>query len=75
MSQPDNQVGSPEGAGPASFKPYVPASQSPPEFTVSSVLLGIFFGVFLRLTGETERRKATTALRSPSAMPLKDVKG
>ncbi len=43
--------------------------------TLSNMGTVIFFGVFLRLTGGTERRKATTALRSPSAMPLKDVKG
>src|SRR3981189_508490 len=43
--------------------------------TLSNMGTVIFFGVFLRFTGGTERRKATTALRSPSAMPLKDVKG
>ena len=46
MAQPDSP---PHGGPPdpnATFKPYVPASESPPEFTVSSVLLGILFGVF-----------------------------
>lgn len=35
---------SPEAA--VAFTPYIAAEQSPPEFTVSSVLLGILFGVF-----------------------------
>src|SRR5262249_12821803 len=43
--------------------------------TLSNMGTVIFFGVFLRLTGGTERRKATRSLRSPSAMPLKDVNG
>src|SRR5437870_2628524 len=30
---------------PAEFKPYVPASQSPPEFTVKAVVLGAIFGI------------------------------
>ncbi len=30
----------------STHQPFVPASEAPPEFTVSSVLLGIFFGVF-----------------------------
>src|SRR5438477_1528924 len=46
MSQPERPAaGAPQGEGPASFKPYIAPSESPPEFTVSSVLLGIFFGV------------------------------
>ena len=31
---------------PKAFKPYIPADQSPAEFTVRAVLLGIFFGLF-----------------------------
>jgi putative OPT family oligopeptide transporter len=30
----------------AEFRPYVPADQSPAEFTLKAILLGIFFGVF-----------------------------
>ncbi|MDB4968837.1 MAG: oligopeptide transporter, family [Myxococcales bacterium] len=30
---------------PAEFKPYVPADQSPPEFTVKAVVLGAIFGI------------------------------
>src|SRR3954465_6339620 len=33
------------GPEPAEFKPYVPASQSPPEFTVKAVVLGAIFGI------------------------------
>jgi putative OPT family oligopeptide transporter len=32
-------------AAPAAFKPYVPASQSPAEFTVKAVILGMLFGL------------------------------
>ena len=32
-------------APPAAFKPYVPASQAPPEFTVKAVVLGAIFGI------------------------------
>ena len=32
-------------AAPAAFKPYVPASQSPAEFTVKAVILGVLFGL------------------------------
>ena len=35
----------PQG-GPKAFKPYIPADQSPAEFTPRAVLLGIFFGLF-----------------------------
>src|SRR5882724_8928817 len=39
--------------------------------TLSNIGTVIFFGVFLRLTGGTERRKATRALRSPPAQPYR----
>ncbi len=32
-------------AAPAAFKPYVPAAESPAEFTVKAILLGILFGL------------------------------
>ncbi len=35
----------PQG-GPKAFKPYIPADQSPAEFTPRAVLMGIFFGLF-----------------------------
>ncbi len=39
MSNADQQSNS------QSFSPYIPATQSPPEFTVKAVLLGILFGI------------------------------
>jgi putative OPT family oligopeptide transporter len=39
LAQPERPV------GPAPFKPYVPATQSPAEFTVKAVLLGAIFGL------------------------------
>src|SRR5215468_6520530 len=33
------------GSDPAEFKPYVPASESPAEFTVKAVVLGSIFGI------------------------------
>jgi putative OPT family oligopeptide transporter len=33
------------GSDPAQFKPYVPASESPAEFTVKAVVLGAIFGI------------------------------
>jgi uncharacterized oligopeptide transporter (OPT) family protein len=29
----------------STFKPYVPASQSPPEFTIKAIVLGALFGL------------------------------
>jgi len=43
--------------------------------TLSNIGTVIFFGVLGRLTGGTVRRKATSARRSSSAIPLKEVKG
>jgi putative OPT family oligopeptide transporter len=34
-----------EVVAPATFKPYVPASESPAEFTLKAVLLGMVFGL------------------------------
>jgi putative OPT family oligopeptide transporter len=41
MPAPSNSA-SPE---PGEFKPYVPASESPPEFTLKAIILGAIFGV------------------------------
>ena len=41
MNHGDMPSGSPKA-----FKPYIPADQSPAEFTPRAVLLGIFFGLF-----------------------------
>ncbi len=38
--------GVPSGGSEKAFKPYIPADQSPAEFTPRAVLLGIFFGLF-----------------------------
>jgi uncharacterized oligopeptide transporter (OPT) family protein len=35
----------PPAAPSATFQPYVPASQSPPEFTAKAIILGGLFGV------------------------------
>src|SRR5690242_9150810 len=35
----------PESAGKPTFQPYVPATQSPAEFTIKAILLGVVFGL------------------------------
>jgi putative OPT family oligopeptide transporter len=42
MAQPAKTV---ESRSSAAFKPYVPAGQSPAEFTAKAVVLGVFFGL------------------------------
>jgi putative OPT family oligopeptide transporter len=39
------KVSSPSPAAPTTFQPYVPASQSPAEFSVQAILLGAVFGL------------------------------
>ena len=35
----------PKSHNPGRFEPYVPAGQSPPEFTLKAILIGSLFGV------------------------------
>jgi hypothetical protein len=39
LAQPERPV------GPAPFKPYIPATQSPAEFTAKAIVLGAIFGL------------------------------
>ena len=43
--------------------------------TLSNIGTVIFFGVLVRLTGGTVRRKATSAFKSSLAIPLKEMNG
>ena len=36
---------SPEAQAPPAFQPYVPASQSPAEFTLKAIIIGVLFGL------------------------------
>ena len=39
------QTAGPDSGAPARFEPYVPASQSPAEFTLKAIVLGVLFGL------------------------------
>jgi putative OPT family oligopeptide transporter len=43
MAQPEKRTA--ESRSPAAFKPYVPTTQSPAEFTAKAIVLGILFGL------------------------------
>ena len=45
MAQTRARTPTEEAASPAAFRPYVPASESPAEFTLRAVMLGAFFGL------------------------------
>ena len=45
MARPRGRTPTEEAAARASFQPYVPATESPAEFTLRAVLLGAFFGL------------------------------